>query len=420
MSIKLKRAFWPSFFVLSAYLFALITSSITGYLFWWAGICFLILALLFQANSKIKISSLAVSFYIYTTYLLINILFVSPVFSAMGLYFIAYLFFSFVCASNIEESKIKITAEYLLYVFVLLALWGLVQYFVDLGNLIYTGGRSNAIFATPNTFAAALNFPLLISIVLYINGYKKKYLFIFILVLFWGLLTAQSRGGYLAYLFSFSILLFLCHKKLFLFDKKRLLKLAVSLAISILIFIPVNTINKSRVDDISFEKIIETNTYFASASSMSHRMMLYDIAIKRGLEKPIFGQGYNTYQYFQQRDQIQPYIGTGTRFAHNDYLQIFMETGFTGLVLLLVVIIVALFSIFKLNKNGDKTSRIYSIVLLCPLAAMALACSIMAGSTLDAVILVIDLVNAARPMPKTTMTTIISIRLKPLLFIVRK
>jgi hypothetical protein len=86
----------------------------------------------------------------------------------------------------------------------------------------------------------------------------------------------------------------------------------------------------------------------------SNRLELYSIAWKAIKANPISGYGYFNFGYIFHRYKLPPFTESKTLFVHNDYLQIWLEAGLVGLLLLLGVIGVFYVSIWK--KRSDAYS----------------------------------------------------------------
>lgn len=71
-----------------------------------------------------------------------------------------------------------------------------------------------------------------------------------------------------------------------------------------------------------------------------HRIVLYETAWERIKDKPLLGSGYHNFQFYWLKDKKPPYDYMDTRFVHNDYLQIWMETGIFGLAAIVSIILV--------------------------------------------------------------------------------
>ena len=332
-----------------AIVLALVISSINGYVFWWISTSILFLLSVYFYNSRLFFNPLSITVFLFVVVLILNMVFVRPVNDPNASYLIVFFASGFLLFSFANEKFIRQSLYSICVLFLLLSLWGFLQYLTGFGYLIKMGGRANAIFYTPNTYAAAINVILLPLTVFYLNSKNRVVrLLPFIFVLFAALLTSQSRGGWVAFVSSlifFFILVRVIEVKMDSARVKRLMLgfIFVFFTYSLLELVDLNEhktdIHQSMGNDASY--LIRDASHLIRSegivSTLSHRLMLYDIAWRQIKEKPFLGQGFHTYRYFQVRDQHAPHIGNATRFVHNDYLQLWMETGIFGLLLFISV-----------------------------------------------------------------------------------
>ena len=92
------------------------------------------------------------------------------------------------------------------------------------------------------------------------------------------------------------------------------------------------------------------------ATSDQGRWNLIRLGIEGWKEKPVFGQGFNS---FGKRSSIA--IGYST-YAHNNYVEILYNSGVIGLILLYLPKIVLSVSLYKKIKN-DKTNQFDCFIL---------------------------------------------------------
>jgi len=365
----LKRACWPSFFILPALFFALLISSIEGFIFWWAGLVCLIITLVIGFPRSFSWNPLSIAVVLYIAFLLINIFILSPAFTAKGLYFVCYLAAGFFIFSRLTQDQIKPVFKLTTVVFILLAIWAIFQYTTGTGYLARAWPRVNTIFYTPNTFAAALNLVLLPLIAIFLFDKNKRLALISALLLFGILLFTQSRGGLLAFIVAIAVLwitgvIFREYQA----DKQLWLKLIAGFIVVFLIFSLSELVRKSG----KYTGIVEGMTSITrlgnEVTSGTERLKIYDIAWQRIKEKPLFGHGYNHFQYYQLSDQPLSRKGIITKFVHNDYLQIWMETGIVGLLLLFTVIALFYLTLFKYIQTSGQ-QKVLAVSLLAGMTA---------------------------------------------------
>lgn len=353
------RAIWPSFFVLVSLAFALAVSILNGYVFWFIALGFLLLVAIYCSTEPFKLHVLSLALAAFVVLLYLNYLFIRPVGNAEALYLPSFLLLGFLL-THLSCGKLVASISRLIILMTCgLALWGLLQYFLDWGYIIKLGNRANAVFYTPNSFAAAINIVLLPTIALYAAGKKHNVLFYCVLLLFFALLASGSRGGYVAFATSIvgiSVLGRLVGLQLNTLNVKKLAggMILVFVVFNITDYFDLHVTGKSHKlgrDYSISENIEELARSRGVVSSLSHRFMLYDIAWQEIKKNPLTGKGFHTFRYYQLRDQSGDAIGNATRFVHNDYLQLWFEVGILGLVLFCAFPLIILLSMLKYHSR---------------------------------------------------------------------
>jgi len=327
--------FGNALFVISALIAVLLTSSFQHYALYWIGLACLS-ALLVRGDSPLPRNLLTLAMLVYSGVLLINALMLSPTYEIKGIYFILFHLLAFLSFSRLSSTYTEPLVIVTLTVVAGLVIWGLVQHFFGTAILIPMGSRANAIFYTPNSFASFINLFLLPFAVLYLlKVSESRYLLPIILLLFAGLLATQSRGGYLALAGGavfFSVWLRWHGRRI---EPMREIRLLVGMSvIALAMFL--------------FEQVISNSDLFISLRASrialmvnegdSVRLQLYELAWKLIRDAPWFGHGYYNFQYLLQQDQPDALLGRASKFVHNDYLQVWVETGIFGLLALLVLV----------------------------------------------------------------------------------
>jgi len=366
-----KRAIWPSFFVMPGLLLALVTSTFEGYIFYWLGIVCLVFPLLIGLPRKPGWNKVTACVLLFITWLLIHIFFISPAFTTKGLYFVGFLLAGFLLASCLSRGQVKVLFIATIAVFSLLSVWAVIQYLTGSFYLIPVHPRVNTIFFTPNTFAAAINLAILPLLVIYLSGSGRHYMYLSLIILFTALLLTGSRGGWLAFLAAICVGAIGCLvQDNVIINRQRTAKLGIAFMIVIALFITTKPLVKQadNIDGSSLLRIDQINIADAmrikdSMNSVNARLKIFDIAWQRIKQKPWLGYGYNHFQYYQLSDQDMSRMGKLTKFVHNDYLQIWFETGLPGLVLLMVLILVLYRTLFHALDQNDN-NRIIALGLL--------------------------------------------------------
>ncbi|HSR62930.1 MAG TPA: O-antigen ligase family protein, partial [Gammaproteobacteria bacterium] len=164
-----------------------------------------------------------------------------------------------------------------------------------------------------------------------------------------------SRGGWLAFLAAICVcIIFFLVQGNVIINRQRAAKLSIAFMIVIALFITTKPLLKHTgdIDGDSLLRVDQINVAEAmrikdSMNSVEARLKIFDIAWQRIKQKPWLGYGYNHFQYYQLSDQDMTRMGKLTKFVHNDYLQIWFETGLPGLLILIVLILVLYLSLLR-------------------------------------------------------------------------
>lgn len=354
---------------------ALVISIINGYVFWWVSVSIIFLLSLYYYDSRLVLNPLTITVFAFILLLTLNMIFVHPANNTNAAYLILFFASGFLLFSFASDNFIKQSVTILCALFLLLSIWGLTQYLTGSGYLVYAGQRANAIFYTPNSFAACINIILLPLTIFYVHKKESQKIYALILVLFLALLVTQSRGGWTAFIVSIFFIYILCRILVIDINKNRLKKLTIGFVLVFSTYCFIELVDLKKIEfginqsDRNFGLIFKNDVSHlvrteSVVSTMSHRTMLYDIAWQQIKEKPITGHGLHTYQYFQVRDQHAPHIGNATRFAHNDYLQLWMETGILGLTIFISIPVMIISMLFISWKEIAVSDRAIMLALM--------------------------------------------------------
>jgi O-antigen ligase len=225
-----------------------------------------------------------------------------------------------------------------------LALWGLLQ-------TANGAGRAHAHFETPSTLATVLNLalaPVAIAIAL---GNRRRVVPVGAALLAAGLMATLSRGGCIALAAGVALAWFFSRASSSLAASRRafgVLGAAVALAIIALGY---------------------TGVAATSSATLASRAELYRLAWSAAREHPWVGIGYLGFRDLleSRRAEVPSYgVANVTYFAHNDYLQTFLELGAPGAALLIAIVVLP-FVLLRTRKQDGLLPR----AVPCALAALA-------------------------------------------------
>jgi len=364
MDVMERRALLPSFLFLGALGFALASSSIAGHIYLWSGLACLVLLYISGYLQGFKLTALSLAVFAFIGMVLLSILLLAHNFPEDGFYYILYLLFSFIAFSCIPRELLHVPFCVIIACLVLLAGWGLIQYFTGLAYIHPNWPRANAIFITPNTFAAALNLVMLPMAAAYIYGLKRPWFFAISLLLFAALLVTQSRGGYLSFAIGLITLVLMTIYKKPEQGKARLIKLIGAMALVFLLFSGYENfkIGKSAENSQALSPGVVTLERLNRIDS-DGRLLFYDIAIKHIKTHPLLGYGYTNFKYYYHRDRpVWDYKRSSFGgFVHDDYIQIWAETGLPGIIALLLIIYLFYRAIFQKLKGSEDPGEIMTV-----------------------------------------------------------
>jgi O-antigen ligase len=335
------RADWPSLFVSGAALLLLVASLLTDDAYRWGAIVLLALACM----PRFELSANAVSGVValFCGWLFLNALLLTPGYRAEGLYRPLILFGAFASFSAIGRNAGLRLFRSGVALLAILVLVGLLQHWIGFWRLSHNALRAAATFVTPNSFATAINLFLLPLAALYLTGNRSPRVYGLILWLFAGLVATQSRGGMLA-LFAGLLFVAVCVGWSGLRQAGRpIARLLVGGAAVWILVVAVARLLVPLMDAGGLPSL--DHGFWGGLPSLDpwlgrvtwDRAEIYATTLRLILERPIAGAGAN--MFWPLFEPLKPAIfGDHTfTFAHNDYLQIWLEYGALGLALLLAL-----------------------------------------------------------------------------------
>lgn len=283
-------------------------------------------------------------------WLLVNALFVTPAYSAESLYRPVILFAAFAAFASLgREATVRLfragTA-----VMAALVLLGLLQHFAGYWHLDRNPLRAAGTFITPNTFATATNLFLLPLAAVYLGGNRSTKVFALALWLFAGLVASQSRGGMLA-IFAGLAFVALCLGR----DRLRAAaKPAARLLVGgAMVWVAVVAFGKLTVPLFHGEAVQAPSLDAWVGRTYLDRAELYATTLQLIFERPLLGAGASMFWPLFEAHRPEMFAGSTILFAHNDYLQIWLEYGLPGLLLLLGLVAAALLGARKAWRSDS-------------------------------------------------------------------
>lgn len=312
---------------------------------------FFIILSLFSLFFKVKIKPEKFKFFqIFLIYLsLYSLIYflIKPSFLNFSLFliFLFLLHTSFIL-EDLDDNSLKKCLKFLLILINIQAIYGIFQYF-NLDPLFQTASwatgermRMAGTIGTPAIYGIVLGLGFLLNFYLfYANKKNAIYLISTILILF-ALILNNTRSALFGIFFS--AFYFFLKKK-----EKRALKILLFLFIFSLLAILFN----KKI----YERWVEM-LHFKETHSASIRLFYWDITLKAIKERPILGYGPESFSrvYFEKQAKILsegrkdiPNVLQPNLWAHNDFLQIWLEYGLFAFLLFLY----NFFWNFTKNKN---------------------------------------------------------------------
>jgi len=266
-------------------------------------------------------------------------------FFLLGSILFIFILFSF------ENNKNKIwntTWPLVLFLILIWALWGLVQYY-------YLNVATNASFLNRNTLAALINLVLIPA-----SGYflleqqqrpwkliNTKLLSIILFILFLTTFIITSRGGSLSLILGFTLLLYLLKNHI---KKPRYLALFTIIIVAFL-FSHLSQYYAANLPSGFTERMVSLTD---SKAAGHPRFIIWESILPLFKEMPWYGFGLGSFWLFWAPHRPANDQSAGF-FAHNDYMQMTIEAGYPGILLLLAIFIFVVLGLIRsIKKNASR------------------------------------------------------------------
>ena len=230
-------------------------------------------------------------------------------------------------------------------------------------------------YGNKNITAAAIAFKIPISLIL-LNKTKtlfyKVLIYVILTLSFFTLLVLSARAVFVSVILSILFMLFLIivkshyKKSSWRKDINVSKDYIITLIIAIIIFLPVN----QNQESVSIGSRVQTIVNNQNDKSISQRLRFYSHAFDQIATTPIIGCGIGNWKLVSIKyESKNMYSYVVPFFTHNDFLEIFAETGILGITSYLVFIILIFrmnFTNIKLwyNNKVDFENLIYSLPLI--------------------------------------------------------
>jgi O-antigen ligase len=299
---------------------------------WWLGLGVPTVAAAWHAQGRFVIGAWGLTWITFGLFLLGHALWLSPTYQAEGVYLAATFLLPFLYAAVGHEWLVRHGFLWLCIVVGALASWAILQWLTGWGYLDDAAHvRAQASFATPNTLATVINLALAPLLAYYLLGRGDGRAYGLLLLLFAGLLATQSRGGYLALLIATACLAGYVGKPSLVSNARRWGAVLLGFAGVMAAFRLYAWLGPPSW---SLDNVEATLLH----GEHSGRLQLYALAWPLFIAHFWKGLGYFHFGQVFEMHKVAPYLDATTRFVHDDYLQLALETGIGGIGLFLALI----------------------------------------------------------------------------------
>jgi O-antigen ligase len=310
-------------------------------------------ALLPRGEAPSPFAPLALAVFGYAAWLLVTNLWLHS-YTPLASYEAAFLVLGFLVGRKTGRDGWAVLFAVALAVGVALAVWSIGQ------RALGVEPRGRALFETPATLAAMLNLLLAPGLVLVALGRRSPWLLGAMVLLAAALIGTASRGGWLALgAAAIAAVLFLRRAEVKI-ARRDLIGVGAILVAGSLI---------SQIAPLGWDTAFGT-----AAASGNARLDLYRSALGALSESSLLvGSGYLDFRYVLEaaRPSMPEYHAAITYFAHNDYLQVLLELGIPGFLLLLVLAVLPATQCWRDMPRLDPVRRTTAIALAVAMTSMA-------------------------------------------------
>lgn len=341
------RAAEPSlFFACSAALCLLAAALLQGNALRWGAVALLCLAFVTASDSKYRLEGLGLAVGAYSAWLLGVAVFATPGYSADALYRPLVLLAGFAVAASFERDRLETLFRAGTLLLILLVLLGLLQFHFGVLRLSINPQRAAATFITPNSFATAINLFLLPLLAIAAAGRGGRPALVAALWLYAGLLATESRGGWVAFAAGLCfIAAYLGIRRLKAGWRPAAGLLAALAAVTAAFYAASLASPPAAGAGKAFGETVITR-------GSSLRSDIYEVALGLIAERPLAGYGADMFRFlYEMRKPAVMDNGHPFQFVHNDYLQVWLEFGVVGLVLLGAIVAMVLMTLRRARRE---------------------------------------------------------------------
>lgn len=258
----------------------------------------------------------------------------------------------------IHRNKLIDIINFGFYIFVSLLFIDVITLFISYVNIEsfseFTFKRSDeltGIYGNKNIKAVSIGMKTPFVIILFIKHRQiilRAMLLILLTMSFYSILLLSSRAVFISIIATITFLVFAFLAKTIFFnrnnrrDLRHLLLYIIPLILSFILF----KVFVNQSDSISVEDRISTIINSDEDRSISERLRFYNQSIDYIKKRPILGYGIGNWKIYSiQADSSNMASYIVPYFTHNDFLEIFVETGISGLIFYLLFF----FYLFKFN-----------------------------------------------------------------------
>ncbi len=222
------------------------------------------------------------------------------------------------------------------------------------------------------SYTVLMKLPFIIYYTIIKKKYHLYYIFLSLLMIYSIIGILETRSAILTLITIIILCLYTVYRYYILNKLSSRNSIKKSLFITVLPFliaIILNNFSSSVFNTVNVQNRLETLTRLQGDDSLNERFRYFEAGISSIIKNPIFGIGVGNwevesikYDNMNMVSYVVPY------HAHNDYIEIFAETGLIGFISYFGAIFIVLFSLFKSSlfiKNNQSKEQLLFNTLIC-------------------------------------------------------